>query len=162
AVTHAMTMRTIRRLAGATGKQISDDTLDDMATRLLTARPDDFPKVLDMVMDELSKIERSTVAQLAYEGNPGFGVGQQMRDAFDRTDAALAGAEVRAGQALINGLRTANPAAEAAAAEAISARAPRIEGEDLSRQITEAQKQLAELEAQVQQAEQIRAARAQA
>jgi hypothetical protein len=130
AITAALTQRTLRRTAAAMGVTVPPQDLAEMASRILRAQPADAAKVLDDVLSNLSKRERSTVAQLAQEGRDGGDV-QLANGRFARAVQRAAAAEERAAEKLRANLRdepTAQDLSEDRATAAVADQAPPVEG----------------------------------
>lgn len=130
AITAALTERTLRRTAAAMGVTVPPQELAEMASRILRAKPADAGRVLDDVLSNLGKRERSTVAQLAQEGRDGGDV-QLANGRFARAVQRTVAAEERAAEKLRANLRdepTAQDLSEDRATAAVAERAPPVEG----------------------------------
>jgi hypothetical protein len=130
AITAALTERTLRRTAAAMGVTVPPQELAEMASRILRAQPADAGRVLDDVLANLAKRERSTVAQLAQEGRDGGDV-QLANGHFARAVRRAAAAEERAAEKLRANLRdepTAQDLSEDRATAAVAETAPPVEG----------------------------------
>lgn len=151
AITAALTERTLRRAAAALDLTVPPEQIAEMASRILRAKPEDAGRVLDTVLSDLTKRERGTVGQLAFEGGDAL---MQMADgrfraAIQRTTAA----ETRATEKLRANLRdepTAQDLSEDRATATAAERAPPVEGGPVADELAAIKEDTAKLEQALQ------------